>query len=74
MAGKSTEPNGAKEAGMAIGQKVPSEHVDREHVLSLLMVVEGTIRELTYQCQINGQAAKSLVLACKFFRQELDKQ
>ena len=68
MDGKSTEPNGAKEAGM------DDEKVSKDHVFSLLMVIEGTIRELAYRVRIDSATSNTLELSCKFFRQELDKQ
>ena len=50
------------------------EKVSKDHVFSLLMVIEGTIRELAYRVRIDSATSNTLELACKFFRQELDKQ
>ncbi len=50
---------------------LPSEHVRRAHVLSLLTVIEGTVGEMSKRQIITTEALDTLVLAFKFFKQEL---
>ena len=61
------------EVYMAQGEAVslPPEHVKREHVLSLLTVVEGTVNRMEECGSLKKADAYTLRLAFKFFRQEL---